>query len=203
MKRIPFVLLGISLAGLLALGGCSSAGQKTFTVTDEQETTDSPSDAGQTTEQAGVLSSFSTTDLDGNIVDQSVLEDYDLTMVNVWATFCRPCIKEMPDLGELAQEYADENVQIVGLVSDVLNTDGSISEEQVQTARDIVAQTGANYLHLLPSTDLFGVLGQISAVPTTFFVDSEGKQVGYAVVSAQSKEKWVETIDAMLDEVQE
>lgn len=203
MKRIPFVLLGISLAGLLALGGCSSAGQKTFTVTDEQETTDSPSDAGQTTEQAGVLSSFSTTDLDGNIVDQSVLEDYDLTMVNVWATFCRPCIKEMPDLGELAQEYADENVQIVGLVSDVLNTDGSISEEQVQTARDIVAQTGANYLHLLPSTDLFGVLGQISAVPTTFFVDSEGKQVGYAVVSAQSKEKWMETIDAMLDEVQE
>ena len=202
MKRIPFALLGISLAGLLALGGCSSAGQKTFTVTDEQETTDSQSDAGQTTEQAGVLSSFSTTDLDGNIVDQSILADYDLTMVNVWATFCRPCIKEMPDLGELAQEYADENVQIIGLVSDVLNTDGTISEEQVQTARDVVEQTGANYLHLLPSQDLFGVLGQISAVPTTFFVDSEGKQVGYAVISAQSKDKWVETIDAMLAEVQ-
>lgn len=202
MKRIPFVLLGISLAGLLALGGCSSAEQKTFTVTDEQETTDSQSDAGQTTEQAGVLSSFSTTDLDGNIVDQSVLADYDLTMVNVWATFCRPCIKEMPDLGELAQEYADENVQIIGLVSDVLNTDGTISEEQVQTARDIVEQTGADYLHLLPSADLFGVLGQISAVPTTFFVDSEGEQVGYAVVSAQSKDKWAETIDAMLAEVQ-
>lgn len=215
MKRIPLALLGISLAGLLALGGCSSAEQKTFTVTDEQETTDSQSDAGhtteqadsqsdagQTTEQAGVLSSFSTTDLDGNTVDQSVLADYDLTMVNVWATFCRPCIKEMPDLGELAQEYADQNVQIVGLVSDVLNTDGTISEEQVQTARDIVEQTGANYLHLLPSQDLFGVLGQISAVPTTFFVDSEGKQVGYAVISAQSKDKWVETIDAALAEVQ-
>lgn len=202
MKRIPFVLLGISLAGLLALGGCSSAEQKTFTVTDEHETTDSQSDAGQTTEQAGVLSSFSTTDLDGNTVDQSVLADYDLTMVNVWATFCRPCINEMPDLGELAQEYADENVQIIGLVSDVLNTDGTISEEQVQTARDIVEQTGADYLHLLPSADLFGVLGQISAVPTTFFVDSEGEQVGYAVVSAQSKDKWAETIDAMLAEVQ-
>lgn len=203
MKRIPFALLGISLAGLLALGGCSSAEQKTFTVTDEQDTTNAQSDAGQTTEQAGVLSSFSTTDLDGNTVDQSVLADYDLTMVNVWATFCRPCINEMPDLGELAQEYADQNVQIVGLVSDVLNTDGTISEEQVQTARDVVEQTGANYLHLLPSQDLFGVLGQISAVPTTFFVDSEGKQVGYAVISAQSKDKWVETIDAMLAEVQE
>ena len=186
---------------MLALSACASADQTAETDAIEPSATDAQSDAEQT--NTGVLSSFSTADLDGNIVDQSVLADYDLTMVNVWATFCRPCINEMPDLGELAQEYADQNVQIVGLVSDVLNTDGTISEEQVQTARDIVAQTGANYLHLLPSEDLYGVLGQISAVPTTFFVDSEGKQVGYAVVSAQSKDKWIETIDAMLAEVQE
>lgn len=202
MKRIPFALLGISLAGMLALSACSSANQTAGTNTTGQDITDSQSGSGQTTEQAGVLSSFSATDLDGNTVDQSILADYDLTMVNVWATFCGPCINEMPDLGELAQEYADKKVQIIGLVSDVLNTDGTISEEQVQTARDIVEQTGANYLHLLPSEDLYGVLGQISAVPTTFFVDSEGAQVGSAIVSAQSKDNWVQTIDAMLAEVQ-
>ncbi|WP_373164420.1 TlpA family protein disulfide reductase [Agathobaculum sp. Marseille-P7918] len=202
MKRIPFALLGISLAGMLALSACSSTNQTAGTNTTGQGITDAQSGSGQTTEQAGVLSSFSATDLDGNTVDQSVLADYDLTMVNVWATFCGPCINEMPDLGELAQEYADKKVQIIGLVSDVLNTDGTISEEQVQTARDIVEQTGASYLHLLPSEDLYGVLGQISAVPTTFFVDSEGKQVGSAIVSAQSKDKWVQTIDAMLTEVQ-
>lgn len=202
MKRIPFALLGISLAGMLALSACSSTNQTAGTNTTGQGITDAQSGSGQTTEQAGVLSSFSATDLDGNTVDQSVLADYDLTMVNVWATFCGPCINEMPDLGELAQEYADKKVQIIGLVSDVLNTDGTISEEQVQTARDIVEQTGASYLHLLPSEDLYGVLGQISAVPTTFFVDSEGKQVGSAIVSAQSKDKWVQTINAMLTEVQ-
>ncbi|MGO5094310.1 TlpA family protein disulfide reductase [Agathobaculum sp. LCP25S3_E8] len=202
MKRIPFALLGISLAGMLALSACSSANQTAGTNTTGQDITDSQSGSGQTTEQAGVLSSFSATDLDGNTVDQSILADYDLTMVNVWATFCGPCINEMPDLGELAQEYADKKVQIIGLVSDVLNTDGTISQEQVQTARDIVEQTGANYLHLLPSEDLYGVLGQISAVPTTFFVDSEGAQVGSAIVSAQSKDNWVQTIDAMLAEVQ-
>ena len=202
MKRIPFALLGISLAGMLALSACSSANQTAGTNTTGQDITDSQSGSGQTTEQAGGLSSFSATDFDGNTVDQSILADYDLTMVNVWATFCGPCINEMPDLGELAQEYADKKVQIIGLVSDVLNTDGTISEEQVQTARDIVEQTGANYLHLLPSEDLYGVLGQISAVPTTFFVDSEGAQVGSAIVSAQSKDNWVQTIDAMLAEVQ-
>lgn len=202
MKRIPFALLGISLAGMLALGACSSANQMAGTDTSGQGITDAQSGSAQTTEQAGVLSSFSATDLEGNTVDQSIFADYDLTMVNVWATFCSPCINEMPDLGELAQEYADKKVQIIGLVSDVLNTDGTISEEQVQTARDIVEQTGANYLHLLPSEDLYGVLGQISAVPTTFFVDNEGAQVGSAIVSAQSKDKWTQTIDEMLAEVQ-
>lgn len=195
MKRIPLALAALSLT--LALGACAPSagtnGQLTPAPSDSADHTDTP---------AGVLSSFSTTDLDGNTVDQSVLADYDLTMVNVWATFCTPCIDEMPDLGELAQEYADKNVQIIGLVSDVLNTDGTISDDQVATARDIVSQTQANYLHLLPGEDLFGLLSQISAVPTTFFVDSEGVQVGSAIVSAQSKEAWSETIDQMLAEVQ-
>ena len=59
-----------------------------------------------------------------------------------------------------------------------------------------------SYRHLLPSDDLLGILSQIYAVPTTFFVDSEGVQVGDAIVTAQSKEKWIETIDGMLAEVQ-
>ena len=123
-------------------------------------------------------------------------------MVNVWATFCGPCINEMPDLGELAAEYADKGVQIIGLVSDTMDSDGTISDSQVETAKEIVAETGADYRHLLPSDDLLGILSQIYAVPTTFFVDSEGVQVGDAIVTAQSKKKWIETIDGMLAEVQ-
>ena len=197
MKKFHHLLSGLLLCGMLALAGCgqnaTDGGQLAPATDDETQSDVTP---------AGVLSSFTATDLDGNEVDQGMLADYDLTMVNVWATFCGPCISEMPDLGELAQEYQDKGVQIVGLVSDVLNADGTINEEQVQTARDIVAETGAAYTHLLPSEDLFGVLGQISYVPTTFFVDSTGAQVGSAVISAQNKDKWVETIDAMLVEVQ-
>ena len=211
MKKFHHLLPGLLLCGMLALAGCgqnaTDGGQLAPSTDDETQSDVTP---------AGVLSSFSATDLEGNEVDQGMLADYDLTMVNVWATFCGPCISEMPDLGQLAQEYQDKGVQIVGkaltveqwawqivgLVSDVLNADGTINEEQVQTARDIVAETGAAYTHLLPSEDLFGVLGQISYVPTTFFVDSTGAQVGSAVISAQNKDKWVETIDAMLAEVQ-
>ena len=193
MKLTCLAHTGATLACLLTLASCSPA--ETMTSTPDLS-------ASEDEVQTGVLSAFSTTDLEGNTLDQSILADYDLTMVNVWATFCGPCINEMPDLGELAAEYADKGVQIIGLVSDTMDSDGAISDSQVETAKEIVAETGADYRHLLPSDDLLGILSQIYAVPTTFFVDSEGVQVGDAIVTAQSKEKWIETIDGMLAEVQ-
>ena len=193
MKLTCLAHTGAALACLLTFAACSPA--ETMTSTPDLS-------ASEDEVQTGVLSAFSTTDLEGNTLDQSILADYDLTMVNVWATFCGPCINEMPDLGELAAEYADKGVQIIGLVSDTMDSDGTISDSQVETAKEIVAETGADYRHLLPSDDLLGILSQIYAVPTTFFVDSEGVQVGDAIVTAQSKEKWIETIDGMLAEVQ-
>ena len=193
MKLTCLAHTGAALACLLTLAACSPA--ETMTSTPDLS-------ASEDEVQTGVLSAFSTTDLEGNTLDQSILADYDLTMVNVWATFCGPCIEEMPALGELAAEYADKGVQIIGLVSDALDSDGAISDSQVGTAKEIVSQTDAGYPHLLPSEDLYGVLSQIYAVPTTFFVDSEGAQVGEAIVTAQSKEDWITTIDSMLAEVQ-
>ncbi len=150
---------------------------------------------------AGILSSFSSTNLNGGAVDLSVLADYDLTMINVWATYCGPCLREMPELGELAAEYQDKGVQIIGLVTDVLNSDGSLSESQLNTARDVVSSTGADYLHMVPSQDLFGLLAQISSVPTTFFVDADGNQVGSVYIGAKSKSDWAAVIDTTLAEV--
>lgn len=194
--------LALCLALALVLTACAGGDSS------QNSSAQSPSDAGDTSqsdsgaqEAAGLLSSFSTTDLEGNSIDQSILEGYDLTMVNVWATYCTPCLQEMPDLGELASEYADKGVQILGLVSDVLNSDGTISDSQVETAQEIVEETGASYQHLLPSADLLGLLSQIYGVPTTFFVDSAGNQVGYAYVTAMEREQFVEIIDAALAEV--
>lgn len=143
------------------------------------------------------LYAFETTDIDGNTVGPEIFADYDLTMVNVWATYCQPCLSEMPDLGKLSEDYADKGVQIIGLVSDTLNMDGTISESQVEFAKEIAEVTGAVYPHLLPSQDLINiVLWQVQAVPTTFFVDSEGALVGYAYEGSRSYEAW----DAIIKE---
>ena len=184
-KRVTVLILAA-----LLLTGCAQkeTGQETG------------QDAGE--EKSGVLSSFTATDLEDNEVSQEILAEYDLTLVNVWATFCGPCLREMPSLGELAAEYQPQGVNIIGIVSDTLTSEGELDEDQVDLARDLVEETKAEYTHLLPSQDLFGLLGQIYAVPTTFFVDSEWNQVGDTYMQSMSKEELSELIESHLAQVQ-
>ena len=100
-------------------------------------------------------------------------------MINIWATFCSPCINEMPELAAWSAELP-ENVQLVDLVSDVYATD----PDSRATAQQIVEMTGANFLHLVPSEDLVPVLMLSQYVPTTIFVDGEGKLVGEPIIGA-------------------
>lgn len=141
-----------------------------------------------------VFGEFVTVDLDGSEVTQDIFSQAELTMVNIWATYCGPCIREMPDLGALHTEYADRGFQVVGLVSDV-------SAAQDEKAMEIVEQTGANYTHIVPNKELIeNVLWQVQAVPMTIFVDKEGNQVGSAYAGAKEKDQWVTIIDEMLKE---
>lgn len=142
---------------------------------------------------------FTTVDLDGNEVTQEIFGEKKLTMVNVWGTFCSPCIQEMPALGELAEEYK-EDMQILGIISDVIQMDEVVSDAALEEAKRIVEATKAEYTHLVTSQDLLeGFVSGISAVPTTFFVDQEGNIMGVGVSGARSKEKWQEIIEAFLE----
>lgn len=61
-----------------------------------------------------------------------------------------------------------------------------------------MAETGANYTHIVPGEGLYGLLSQISGVPTTLFVDSNGKQVGTAYIGAQDLDGWKAIVDELL-----
>ena len=203
MKRKSAAILAAALGLTLLVSACAQPDSAPSLTPSASPSADvaQPSASADAQSAGGILSSFSAEDLDGNSLDQSILEGHTLTMVNVWATFCTPCISEMPELGELADEYADKGVQIVGLISDVLNSDGSVSETQLDTAREIVSSTGADYVHIVPSTDLYGLLYQITSVPTTFFVDETGAQVGYTYLGARDKAEWSAILDEVLAEV--
>lgn len=125
----------------------------------------------QGVEEGAVITGFSTTDLDGNAVDSSILSEAKLTVLNVWATYCTPCVNEMPDLETLSQNYKDKGVQVVGLVADVFD-----DEEKKAEAKEILSATGVTYVNLLPDTVLDdSLLYDITGTPTTLFLDSEGK----------------------------
>ena len=128
---------------------------------------------------AAPLPAFTTEDLDGNEVTESILKGKDVTMINIWGTFCPPCIQEMPDLAKLSASLP-ENAQVIGIVCDVSLDDRSA----LQDAKSIVSEAGTNYPCLLLNDSLRDYLSQFMYVPTTIFVDSEGNQVGEPVTGA-------------------
>ena len=90
--------------------------------------------------------SFTTTDLDGNPVDESIFAQSDLTVLNVWGTFCSPCIGEIPELGEWARALP-ANVRLYGLVSDITSLNDT---DQIALAKKIMQKANADYVTSVP-----------------------------------------------------
>lgn len=140
--------------------------------------------------------SFEARTLDGDTITEDLFSGSRITMVNVWATYCNPCLSEMPGLGELAGAYDPEDFRLIGIISDVME---DAKEETLQYALELVEQTGADYPHLLLNESLYhALLTDVTAVPTTFFVDQDG-QILDTVVGAMDKTSWEEKIDALLE----
>lgn len=146
-----------------------------------------------------VFGAFTTTDMAGNPVNEQVFRGHKLTMVNIWATFCNPCVKEMPDLAQLQAECGDA-FQVIGIVVDAADKNGDVLPDKKTEAASIIEITGADYLHLLPSKSLNkAYLNNVQSVPETIFVDENGNQMGVRYVGARSKAEWKKIIDSLLE----
>lgn len=145
------------------------------------------------TEQTDLAIDFTGTDIEGNVVTSEIFSQSKLTMVNVWATYCNPCLSEMPGLGELANEYDADKFRIIGIISDVVEGD------EQELAEDLIEQTQADYTHLLLNESIYNaLLTDVAAVPTTFFVDENGTILD-TVIGAMEKSAWEEKINALLE----
>lgn len=117
-----------------------------------------------------------------------------LTLVNVWGTFCGPCKEEMPDLAALHEEYKDK-INFLGVVVD---TNASM-DTNVEEAHEIIKNAGVTYTNIMPNPTTEDSLVHITAMPTTFFVNSEGKVLG-GFVGKKDKDSLAATIDKLLEE---
>lgn len=145
------------------------------------------------------ISNVVTKDINGKEFSKKDYENYDLTMVNVFATWCTACIKEIPDLVELQKEMKDKGVNVVGIVTDTVD-DGGENQDAIAKAKTIQEKTKANYPFLMPDkTNFNGRLNGIQALPETFFIDKNGKIVGETYSGSHDLKAWKEIVEKELE----
>ncbi|WP_313524317.1 TlpA disulfide reductase family protein [Anaerotignum sp.] len=145
---------------------------------------------------------FQSINLEGKPVENEIFQDYDLTMVNIWATYCIHCGKSMSEMERLYGEMQEQGVNVIGIVSDVCYPVRSM--EVYEAAVKMAEDAGVSFQNVLPDKSLqTKLLNRMPAVPVTFFVDNEGNIVGEMIVGAQSKLEYKKRIQNLVETLKE
>src|SRR5512134_3229565 len=89
-------------------------------------------------------------------------------LVNFWATWCPPCLSEMPDLVSLHNEHKDKDLVVIGVALD--STRASVME--------FVEKLDVTYPIVFGNYKIAEQIGNVEALPTTYLFDPTGKAVG-------------------------
>lgn len=110
--------------------------------------------------------SFSGMSLDGEAIDLAELRGR-VVVVDFWATWCPPCVEKLPEMVAMAEEYADDGVQFLGVSADSNESD----------VRRFLDRNPINFPVIFegarPILNAYGV----SAIPTVVVIDREGNSI--------------------------
>ena len=148
--------------------------------------------------ESGTTVSFQTTDLDGNKVTSDIFQDHTLTLLNIWGSFCEPCMEEMPDLEAISKEFADKGVAIVGVLGDALDRKGEFDEDTVDLAKTVLKSKGVTYLNIAMCPELLEAVPS-DTYPTSVLIDSNGSVVGKAIYGSRDADQYRQLIQNALD----
>ena len=122
------------------------------------------------------LEKFEAKTITGKQISNAVFADYDLTMVNIWATFCRPCVDEMDELDALYKSLP-KGVNLITICWD--------GESKLELAKQILEANNTTFDTVIANKDMiYGVLKNYFSFPTTIFINRDGELVGEAMVGA-------------------
>lgn len=151
MSKPLKIMLIITLVSILTMGfavtGCSS--------------NSAPSTQGA--EVGNLAPDFQLDNLEGESVSLSDFRGKPV-MLNFWATWCSPCVREMPDIQTVYEEQSAE-----GLVILLVNMGGTSSQ-----VKEFLQSHNLSLPVLLDTTQAIAQKYNIHYIPTTFFIDEEG-----------------------------
>ena len=132
-----------------------------------------PAESGATGSQPPVLAErvpeFKLADRDGTMRSLADWQGKSL-IVNFWATWCAPCRREIPLLGELQQQYGPAGFQVIGIAADYRDKVIAYADEEGITYPLLIGEQEA-----LDAAAAFGV--EIVGFPFTVFSDDQGRVI--------------------------
>lgn len=188
MKHKFICLMLAALFALSVFAGCAPA-EETPAAVPEEPPADVPS-----TEADKVLFDYSGIDMSGK--EHKILDlcaEYDITMVNFWATWCGPCVNEMPGLQSLYETQKENGIGVIGIWLDPENSED----------KDAVLQGAGTTYPILIFNEAMAETVNLQAIPVSIFLDSNGYMIGDAVVGAHSEREWLSEITSRLSTLED
>jgi peroxiredoxin len=174
MRKLSIFLLFVAVFAACQKREQPAAPQAATTTTQQATTTTvaTQSQPAATTDEATAdigqqMPPYSTPLLDGKTFDLASRKDK-VVLLNLWATWCGPCVYEIPELQQIHNKYAPRGFEVVGV---------SVDEGPVEQVREFAKEKKMTYtLAIDPEGKLANVF-QTSVLPTTVLVDRTGKVV--------------------------
>jgi thiol-disulfide isomerase/thioredoxin len=118
------------------------------------------------------------------------LEDYKgrWVLVNFWATWCPPCLEEMPDLVKLHETRKD--LAVIGI---------AMEYQDPQYVKDFAENMFVSYPIVLGNEKIAAQIGQVPGLPTTYLYDPQGRLSTYHVgaLTREAVERYIDQESAL------
>lgn len=184
-KKIIFSVLTVGVAALL--GACASDNADQSTVdNDPQFISTNIATENVTIDPSAVR--FAAHDVDGNLRESSEWLGKQPLVINFWGTWCPPCRKEIPELVRLYDEYNKKGVEMVSFA--LMDTPAKV--------KSYATRNNMKWVMLLGDQKIAIDYGGITGVPTTIFLDRNGRELK-RFVGPRSYEVFKKEFDRILE----